>query len=78
MTVSSSSLLAVTCSAAAGGRALTRLPLHVLRADEVNALRQDVQPSMYAVPLDNSRTRPSRPRAALSRFIEAVSSSTLR
>ncbi|WP_318218916.1 hypothetical protein [Streptomyces sp. SCL15-6] len=70
LTVSSSSPLAVTCSATADGRTWTRLPLHALHADAVNALRQDVKPPMYAVPLDTSRPRPSRPRAALRRLIE--------
>ncbi|MEU9594226.1 hypothetical protein AB0D84_31535 [Streptomyces sp. NPDC048193] len=70
LTVSSSSPLAVTCRATADGRTWTRLPLCVLRADAVNALRQDVKPPMYAVPLDTSRPRPSRPRAALRRLIE--------
>ncbi|MFE7045235.1 hypothetical protein ACFU9X_39220 [Streptomyces atratus] len=66
LTVSSSSPLAITCSATADGRTWTRLPLHVLRAGALNALRQDVKPPMYPVP----RTDPSRPRAALSRLIE--------
>ncbi|MER7195590.1 hypothetical protein [Streptomyces flaveolus] len=70
LTVAGSSPLAVTCSATADGRTWARLPLHVVRADAVNALRQDVKPAMYALPLDNSRTRPGRPRAALSRPIE--------
>ncbi|KNE81407.1 hypothetical protein AB0B04_18730 [Streptomyces xinghaiensis] len=63
LTVSSSSPLAITCSVTADGRTWTRLPLHVLRADAVNALRQDVKPPMLNDP-------PSRPRAALSRLIE--------
>jgi hypothetical protein len=58
-----------SCSTTADGRTWTRLPLHVLRADAVNALRLDVKPSMYAVALD-PRTDPRRPRAALSRLIE--------
>ncbi|MER7195367.1 hypothetical protein [Streptomyces flaveolus] len=70
LTVSSSSPLAVTCSATADGRTWTRLPLHVLRADAESALRQDVKPAMYGLPLDNSRAQPGRPRAALSRLIE--------
>ncbi|MER7722015.1 hypothetical protein ABTX99_34705 [Streptomyces flaveolus] len=70
LTVSSSSPLAVTCSATADGRTWTRLPLHVLRADAESVLRQDVKPAMYALPLDNSHAQPGRPRAALSRLIE--------
>ncbi|KUN16260.1 hypothetical protein AQJ11_39875 [Streptomyces corchorusii] len=70
LTVSSSSPLAITCSATADGRTWTRLPLQVLRADAVDALRQDVKPSMYAVAFNNPRTTPNRPRAALSRLIE--------
>ncbi|KOG59435.1 MULTISPECIES: hypothetical protein [Streptomyces] len=62
LTVSSSSPLAITCSATADGRTWTRLPLHVLRADAVNALRQDVKPPMYAVAFNNPRTTPNRPR----------------
>lgn len=69
LTVSSSSPLAVTCSATADGRTWTRLPLHVLHADAAITLRQDVKPPMYPVPLD-PRTDLSRPRAALSRLIE--------
>lgn len=69
LTVSSSSPLAVTCSATADGRTWTRLPLHVLHADAAIALRQDTKPPMYPVPLD-PRTDLSRPRAALSRLIE--------
>ncbi|MFF9458689.1 hypothetical protein [Streptomyces flaveolus] len=70
LTVSGSSPLAVTCRATADGRTWTRLPLHVLREDAANALRQDVKPPMYALPLDDSRAQPGRPRAALSRLIE--------
>jgi hypothetical protein len=70
LTVSSSSPLAVTCRATADGRTWTRLPLHALRADAETALQLDVKPAMYGLPLDNSRTTPGRPRAALSRLIE--------
>ncbi|MCX4682357.1 hypothetical protein OG413_45060 [Streptomyces sp. NBC_01433] len=67
--VSSSSSLAVTCSATTDGRTWTRLPLHALHADAVNALRQFEKPPVYPVPLD-PRTVLTRPRAALSRLIE--------
>ncbi|MCG8971573.1 hypothetical protein [Streptomyces sp. CL12-4] len=70
VTVSSSSPLAVTVSSTADGRTWTRLPLHALRADAESALLQDVKPAMYALPLDDSRAQPGRPRAALSRLIE--------
>ncbi|MFF9496549.1 hypothetical protein [Streptomyces flaveolus] len=70
LTVSSSSPLAVTCRATADGRTWTRLPLHVLRADAESAVRQDVKPPMYALPLDDSRAQPGRPRAALGRLLE--------
>lgn len=69
LTVSSSSPLAITCSATADGRTWTRLPLHVLRADAVSALRHYVKPAMYAVSLD-PRADPRRPRPDLSRLIE--------
>ncbi|MFE9360909.1 hypothetical protein ACFYPB_43580 [Streptomyces olivaceoviridis] len=77
LTVSSSSPLAITCSATADGRTWTRLPLQVLRADAVDALRQDVKPPMYAVAFNNPRTTPNRPRAALSRLIEHAQASWL-
>ncbi|MFG3496852.1 hypothetical protein [Streptomyces sp. NPDC047928] len=72
LTVSSSSPLAITCSATADGRTWTRLPLHVLRADAESALRQQyVKPPMYAVSLDpRTKASPSRPWADLSRLIE--------
>ncbi|MGW6202076.1 hypothetical protein ACWF9B_00245 [Streptomyces sp. NPDC055089] len=69
LTVSSSSSLAVTCRATGDGRTWTRLPLHALRADAVNALQQFEKPPMYPGPLD-PRTVVARPRAALSRLIE--------
>ncbi|MFI1839552.1 hypothetical protein [Streptomyces olivaceoviridis] len=77
LTVSSSSPLAISCSATADGRTWTRLPLQVLRADAVDALRQDVKPSMYAVAFNTPRTTPNRPRAALSRLIEHAQASWL-
>ncbi|MET7276515.1 hypothetical protein ABZS59_35965, partial [Streptomyces flaveolus] len=77
LTVSSSSPLAVTCSTTADGRTWTRLPLHALHADAVNALQQDAKPAKYALPLDNSRAQPGRPRAALSRLIEHAQASWL-
>ncbi|MFI1189403.1 hypothetical protein [Streptomyces californicus] len=50
LTTSTSSPLALTCNTSTDGRTWTRLPLHALRTDALNALRQDMKPPMYPHP----------------------------
>ncbi|MFJ3575911.1 hypothetical protein [Streptomyces rubiginosohelvolus] len=68
LTTSGSSPLAVTCTTSADGRTWRDLPLRLLHADALSALRQHVKPAMY--PADDSRRDPRRPRAALRGLIE--------
>ncbi|WP_405416448.1 hypothetical protein [Streptomyces rubiginosohelvolus] len=70
LTNSSSSPLAVTCTTSTDGRTWRDLPLRLLHADALSALRRHVKPAMYPAPVDNSRPDPRRPRAALRGLIE--------
>ncbi|MFG2767830.1 hypothetical protein [Streptomyces rubiginosohelvolus] len=68
LTTSGSSPLTVTCTTSADGRTWTDLPLRLLHADALSALRHHVKPAMY--PADDSRPDRRRPRAALRGLIE--------